>query len=73
MRTAPDLGGSYEERPPTLIDTAARDRRWCQGNLQHARVLTAAGLHWISRLHLLRGIFAYLAPALWLVLLVCGA
>ena len=31
----PALGGSYEESPPTLIDLAARDRRWCQGNLQH--------------------------------------
>ena len=35
----PTLGGSYEESPPSLIDLAARDRRWCQGNLQHARVL----------------------------------
>ena len=33
----PTLGGSYEESPPSLIDLAARDRRWCQGNLQHIR------------------------------------
>ena len=52
VRTFADLPGSYEETPPTLLDTAARDRRWCQGNLQHARVLAAAGLHWVSRLHL---------------------
>ena len=26
----PDLGGSYEESPPSLIDLAARDRRWCR-------------------------------------------
>jgi membrane glycosyltransferase len=67
------LGGSYEESPPTLLDTAVRDRRWCQGNLQHARLLRTAGLHWVSRLHLLLGIFAYLASPLWLALLVCGA
>jgi membrane glycosyltransferase len=73
VRTLPELGGSYEETPPTLLDTALRDRRWCQGNLQHARVLAAAGLHWVSRLHLVCGIFAYLAPALWLSLVVCGA
>jgi len=73
VRTLADLPGSYEETPPTLLDTAARDRRWCQGNLQHARVLTAAGLHWVSRLHLACGIFAYLAPAVWLALVVCGA
>ena len=73
VRTLADLPGSYEETPPTLLDTAARDRRWCQGNLQHARVLTAAGLHWVSRLHLACGIFAYLAPAVWLTLVACGA
>ena len=73
VRTLPELGGSYEETPPTLLDTALRDRRWCQGNLQHARVLAAAGLHWVSRLHLVCGIMAYLAPALWLALVVCGA
>jgi membrane glycosyltransferase len=73
VRTVAGLPGSYEETPPTLLDTAARDRRWCQGNLQHARVLTTTGLHWVSRLHLACGIFAYLAPLLWLALLVCGA
>jgi membrane glycosyltransferase len=73
VRTVTGLGGSYEECPPTLIDTAVRDRRWCQGNLQHIRVLSAAGLHWISRLHLLNGVLAYVAPLLWLVLLVNGA
>ena len=43
-----------------------RDRRWMQGNLQHARLLAARGLHWMSRLHLGMGIFAYLASPLWL-------
>ena len=73
VRTLATLPGSYEETPPTLLATALRDRRWCQGNLQHARLLTAAGLHWVSRLHLFCGIFAYLAPGLWLALLACGA
>jgi len=73
VRTAADLGGSYEESPPTLLDTAVRDRRWCQGNLQHARLLKTAGLHWVSRLHLLLGISAYLVSPLWLILLLCGA
>ncbi|HEX4183057.1 MAG TPA: glucans biosynthesis glucosyltransferase MdoH [Caulobacteraceae bacterium] len=72
VRTASALDGSYEETPPTLLDMAARDRRWCQGNLQHIRVLTTAGLHWVSRLHLARGVLSYLTPALWLLLLVCG-
>jgi membrane glycosyltransferase len=73
VRMAADLGGSFEETPPTLLDTAARDRRWCQGNLQHIRLLPAAGLHWISRLHMARGVLAYLAPMLWLVFLAGGA
>jgi membrane glycosyltransferase len=70
---APSLRGSYEESPPSLADLIARDRRWCQGNLQHLRVLSASGLTWISRLHLLRGISSYLTAPLWLALLVMSA
>ena len=73
VRTMASLSGSYEEAPPTLLDMAVRDRRWCQGNLQHVRVLNAAGLHWVSRMHLFLGVFAYLAPLLWLATLVIGA
>jgi membrane glycosyltransferase len=73
VRTVAAVPGSYEESPPTLLDTAVRDRRWCQGNLQHVRVIGAAGLHWVSKLHLVRGILAYIAPLLWFVLLVLGA
>jgi hypothetical protein len=39
-----DLGGSFEEPPPTLLDHLIRDRRWCQGNLQHLRIVFAQGL-----------------------------
>lgn len=72
VRMAPDLGGSWEEPPPTALDHAMRDRRWCQGNLQHAKVLPARGLHWVSRLHLAQGIMAYLASPLWLAFLLLG-
>ena len=72
IRLAPALGGSFEECPPSLLDFAARDRRWCQGNLQHLAVLPARGLHWVSRLHLLTGIGAYLTAPMWLVFLVLG-
>lgn len=65
VRIAPDLTGSWEEVPPTLGEFAARDRRWCQGNLQHLRILSAGGLRMMSRLHLFLGAAAYLAsPAL---------
>jgi membrane glycosyltransferase len=72
IRMAPELGGSFEECPPSLLDFAARDRRWCQGNLQHLAVLPARGLHWVSRLHLLTGIGSYLTAPLWLMFLVLG-
>jgi len=62
----PNLGGSYEELPTNVIDYAIRDRRWMQGNLQHARLVPARGLHWMSRLHLVMGIMGYLASPLWL-------
>jgi membrane glycosyltransferase len=69
---APSLGGSFEEAPPSILDFAARDRRWCQGNLQHIAVLPARGLHWVSRLHLMTGIGSYLTAPIWLMFLVLG-
>lgn len=69
---APILGGSFEEAPPSVLDFAGRDRRWCQGNLQHLAVLSARGLHWVSRLHLLTGIGSYLTAPLWLLFLMLG-
>ncbi|MGY0558294.1 glucans biosynthesis glucosyltransferase MdoH [Lysobacter sp. A421] len=68
----PGLGGSYEEGPPSLTDMLVRDRRWCQGNLQHAGVLPARGLHWVSRWHLLTGIGHYITAPLWGMLMLIG-
>jgi membrane glycosyltransferase len=72
IRMAATLGGSFEECPPSLLDFAARDRRWCQGNLQHLAVLPSRGLHWVSRLHLMMGIGSYLTAPLWFLFLVLG-
>jgi membrane glycosyltransferase len=69
---AADIDGSYEETPPTLIDSAKRDRRWCQGNLQHTWLLTARGFRPANRFHLLMGIMSYVSSALWLVFLLLG-
>lgn len=68
----PRLEGSYEESPPSLIDLAARDRRWCQGNLQHTALLATRGLYPLSRQHFLNGIFSYLASPFWMFMLFCG-
>jgi membrane glycosyltransferase len=70
---APDIGGSFEEPPPTLMDYLIRDRRWCQGNLQHLRIVFAQGLTLPSRLHLAMGIMSYVASPLWLLLLIVSA
>ncbi|MBZ0271242.1 glucans biosynthesis glucosyltransferase MdoH [bacterium] len=69
---AHDLSGSYEECPASMIDMAIRDRRWCQGNLQHTRVMAASGMHWVSRMHLAAGVFTYLASPFWLMFIVAG-
>ncbi len=65
-----DLEGSYEEIPPTLIDYAKRDRRWCQGNLQHSRLIYARDFHPLSRVHFFMGVMSYLASPLWLLFLI---
>ena len=65
-----DLEGSYEETPQAMIENAQRERRWCQGNLQHGLVLFAKGLRGVSRLHLILGICGYLAGPLWLAFLI---
>ncbi len=72
VHLVPSLSGSYEEGPSSAADLVVRDRRWCQGNLQHAGVLPARGLHWVSRLHLLIGIGSYITAPLWLMMLIAG-
>ncbi len=67
---ATEMEGNYEECPPTVVDFAQRDRRWLQGNLQHARLVVARGFHGANRVHFLLGILAYLASPLWLAFLV---
>ena len=69
VRLDEDLEGSYEEGPETILDHAKRDRRWCQGNLQHAGVMGAAGLKGWSRFVFVQGIFAYASALLWLAYL----
>ncbi|WP_149143097.1 glucans biosynthesis glucosyltransferase MdoH [Gemmobacter caeruleus] len=66
VRLDDDLGGSFEEGPENLVDHAKRDRRWCQGNLQHARLLAAPGLRGWSRFVFFQGIMAYISPLFWI-------
>ncbi|MBR9819988.1 MAG: glucans biosynthesis glucosyltransferase MdoH [Rhodobacteraceae bacterium] len=66
------LPGSYEEGPDNLLSFARRDRRWCQGNLQHMRLLTAPGLKGWSRFTFLQGIFSYLVSLVWGLFLIAS-
>jgi len=70
---AHDVDGSYEEVPPTLIDNAKRDRRWCQGNMQHSWLLFARGFRPINRVHLFLGIMSYVSSPLWLLFLLISS
>ncbi|MGJ8610765.1 MAG: glucans biosynthesis glucosyltransferase MdoH [Octadecabacter sp.] len=70
VQLLPDVRGSFEETPQTLIDYILRDRRWCHGNMQHLRLLGARGFHMISRLHMLQGALSYLMSPAWLALVV---
>lgn len=64
--------GSYEEGPPNLADSLARDRRWSLGNLQHFWFLFAPGIDFANRFHIWMGVMAYLSSPLWLLFLITG-
>jgi len=67
---AHDLEGSFERPPPTLTDALKRDRRWCQGNLQHWLVIWSYGISHLHRFLLLGGIMSYVGSLIWLAWLV---
>ena len=72
VRLDDDLEGSFEEGPENIVDYARRDRRWCQGNLQHARLVGAPGLQGWSRWVFVQGILAYIAPLFWLAFILAS-
>ncbi len=73
VRFLPRIRGSYEETPPTLVDHVLRDRRWCQGNLQHLKLLGSHGFRPVSRFHMFHGAAGYLMSPLWFALLLMWA
>ena len=60
----PESVDSFEALPANMVDYAQRERRWCQGNLQHLGVLGLPGLGAMGRYHLGLGIAHYLAGPL---------
>ena len=47
-----------------------RDRRWCQGNLQHLRLLFTEGLFGAHRALFLNGVLSYVSALLWFAFLI---
>ncbi|MEO1174540.1 MAG: glucans biosynthesis glucosyltransferase MdoH, partial [Myxococcota bacterium] len=72
VRIDDDLDGSYEGAPPSLTDVFVRDRRWCQGNLQHSRFVCRSGYRLLSRIHLLTGIYSYVGAVVWFAMIIVG-
>ncbi len=73
VRLLPETDGTWEEMPSNAMDLLGREKRWCQGNLQHARLLGLPGLRSGSRAHIVLGIGGYLAAPLWWAFLLLGA
>jgi len=57
----PETLESFEAVPANLVDFTGRERRWCQGNLQHIGVLPDRRLRPLGRFHLAYGILHYAA------------
>ena len=68
VRIVREIAGSWETTPSNLVDHLAREQRWCQGNLQHLRLVARRGLLAESRLHIANGILHYLAAPAGLLL-----
>ncbi len=68
-----DESGSYEEGPPNLTESLKRDRRWCQGNLQHFWFLFAPRTGFTNRIHIFFGLMAYLSAPLLVIFIALNA
>jgi membrane glycosyltransferase len=55
---------SFEGLPANMVDFASRERRWCQGNLQHTGLLRHPRLNAVGRYHLAYGVMHYLSGPL---------
>jgi membrane glycosyltransferase len=65
-----ELDDSFERPPPTLTDALKRDRRWCQGNLQHWHIIWSRNIPHLQRFLLLGGIMSYVSSIIWFFWLV---
>jgi membrane glycosyltransferase len=68
-----DLEGTYEEMPSSLLEEIGRDRRWCQGNLQHLRLLFKESFYGAHRALFLNGALSYVSALLWFSFLLASS
>lgn len=69
VRVLPEERGSWEENPPTMLDFAKRDVRWCQGNLQYVKLLDTPGLLPMSRFQLVWAILMFMGIPAWTLMI----
>lgn len=69
VRVLPVEMGSWEENPPTMLDFAKRDLRWCLGNLQYLKLLDLPGLKAMSRFQLIWAILMFLGLPAWTLMI----
>ena len=68
VRVLPEEMGSWEENPPTMLDFARRDLRWCLGNLQYMK-LNLPGLKPMSRFQLAWAVLMFIGLPAWTLML----
>ncbi|MGL5361658.1 MAG: glucans biosynthesis glucosyltransferase MdoH [Bosea sp. (in: a-proteobacteria)] len=75
VRVLPDENGSWEENPPTMLEFAKRDLRWCLGNLQYVKLLDLSGnkllpgLKAMSRFQLIWAILMFVGLPAWTLMI----
>jgi membrane glycosyltransferase len=69
VRVLPEERGSWEENPPTMLEFARRDVRWCQGNMQYIKLLGLPGLHPMSRFQLAWAILMFIGIPAWTLMI----
>ncbi len=69
VRVLPVENGSWEENPPTMLDFAKRDVRWCQGNMQYIKLLNTPGLHTMSRFQLVWAVLMFVGLPAWTLMI----
>ena len=69
VRVLPVEMGSWEENPPTMLEFARRDLRWCLGNLQYLRILDIPRLKIMSRFQLAWAVLMFIGLPAWTLMI----